>query len=146
MQAQRTRDTEPEIALRRELYRRGYRYRVHRRPLTGLRRQADLVFVGAKVAVFVHGCFWHGCPEHATQPKANEAFWRTKLDRNRERDAETLAALEAAGWANVVVWEHEDPRAAADRVGALVDLRRDRPGHPRTGARPVSDPRGTISS
>ena len=103
------------------------------------------MFVGAKVAVFVHGCFWHGCPEHATQPKANKDFWRTKLDRNRERDAETLAALEAACWASVVVWEHEDPREAADRVGAVVDSRRSRPGRARPGARSVSDPRDTIS-
>lgn len=126
MQSQRTRDTEPELALRRELFRRGLRYRLQRRPLIGLRRQADLVFPGPRVAVFVHGCFWHGCPEHATSPKANAEFWRAKLDRNRERDAETLHLLEGAGWATVVVWEHEDPVEAADRVAAIVEARRSR--------------------
>lgn len=123
MQAQRTRDTLPELALRSELFRRGYRYRLQLRPLAGLRRQADLVFPGRRVAVFVHGCFWHGCPEHATSPKANAEFWRAKLERNRERDAETMQLLHEAGWATVVVWEHEDPAEAADRVAAIVDQR-----------------------
>lgn len=124
MRSQRTQDTAPELALRRELHRRGYRYRLHRRPIPGLRREADLLFAGPRVAVFVHGCFWHGCVEHATWPKANAEFWHRKLERNRARDADTLARLDAAGWEAVVIWEHEDPVRAAGRVAEAVDRRR----------------------
>ena len=120
MSRQRSHDTSPERALRSLLHRRGLRYRLHRRPIAGLRRQADLVFAGARVAVFVDGCFWHCCPEHATSPKANGAWWAAKLARNVERDRDTDRRLAEAGWTVVRVWEHEDPAAAADRVAALV--------------------------
>lgn len=114
------RDTAPEIALRRELFRRGLRYRVDR-PLEGQRRRrADLTFVGARVAVFVDGCFWHGCAEHGTAPKANAGWWADKLARNQSRDRDTDHYLEARGWTVVRVWEHEDPVAAADRVERAV--------------------------
>lgn len=83
------------------------------------------MFPGPKVAVDVRGCFWHACPEHRSLPKANAAWWEAKLARNVERDRETEAALRAEGWCVVVVWEHEDPQLAAERVEACVRSRRD---------------------
>lgn len=127
MSAQRRRDTAPELALRRELHRRGRRYRVDRAPLPGMRRRADLVFPRARVAVFVDGCFWHRCPRHATSPKNNAAWWATKLDGNVARDRDTDERLAAAGWTVVRIWEHEDPVTAADAVEvALHPARTDR--------------------
>ena len=120
MQAQRVRDTAPELALRRELFRRGLRYRLHRRVVPGLRREVDIVFPRAKIAIEVRGCFWHACPEHATQPRANADWWRTKLERNVERDRDTERRLQDAGWKVVVMWEHDDPSATADQVGRLL--------------------------
>lgn len=120
MSSQPRRDTRPELALRRILHRAGLRYRVDAAVVPGLRRKADIVFRRARVAVFVHGCFWHGCPEHATWPKANARWWRAKIERNRERDRETECALGAAGWTVVRVWEHEDAGEAAARVSEAV--------------------------
>lgn len=91
MARQRARDTSTELALRRELHRLGLRYRVHRQPLPEVRREADVVFGPSRVAVFVDGCFWHGCPDHATLPRSNAEFWRTKIEGNRTRDADTTA-------------------------------------------------------
>lgn len=82
------------------------------------------MFTKALVAVFVDGCFWHGCPEHATWPKNNEDFWRTKIEGNRQRDIDTDARLAAAGWASVRVWEHEEAATAARRVAEVVLERR----------------------
>jgi len=79
----------------------------------------DVVFTRSRVAVFVDGCFWHRCPVHATHPRANAAFWKEKFRRNVERDRADDAALSAAGWSVVRVWEHEDPQTAAGRVEAL---------------------------
>lgn len=123
MSRQRSRDTSPERALRSSLHRRGLRYRLHRRPLPGLRRQADIVFGPARVAVFVDGCFWHCCPEHATSPRSNAAWWSTKLAANVARDRDTDSRLATAGWVVVRVWEHEDPAAAAARIAELVRAR-----------------------
>lgn len=120
MSRQRRRDTEPELALRRELHAAGLRYFVHRRPVPSLRRQADVVFPRPRVAVFVDGCFWHRCPEHGVSPRANSSYWSPKLERNVERDRETDQALTEAGWTVVRVWEHEDPRLAAGRVATVV--------------------------
>lgn len=120
MSRQRRRDTAPELALRSLLHRSGLRYRVHRRPLPELAREADIVFVCARVAVFVDGCFWHQCPEHATFPRKNAAWWKAKLDRNVERDRETDAELAAAGWLPLRVWEHADPTEAAGTIGRVV--------------------------
>jgi DNA mismatch endonuclease (patch repair protein) len=107
MSKQRTRDTAPEIALRRALHRLGYRYRVDV-PLPGIpRRRADIVFTARRIAVFVDGCFWHGCPEHATWPANNAAWWASKLKANIERDRDTTARLVANGWTVVRIWEHE---------------------------------------
>jgi len=100
-------DTGPELALRRQLHRRGLRYFVHRRPLPNLRRQADIVFPRAKVAVFVDGCFWHGCAEHGhRQHQTNGWYWPEKIQRNRERDGDTDKQLRCAGWTPVRIWEH----------------------------------------
>jgi DNA mismatch endonuclease (patch repair protein) len=116
MSAQRRRDTKPEIALRRELHRRGLRYFVDRAPVKGVRRRADLVFPRRKVAVFVDGCFWHSCPQHATFPKNNAQWWTDKLAANVVRDRDTDARLAEQGWTVIRVWEHEDPLVAAERV------------------------------
>lgn len=120
MQAQRTRDTGPELAVRRLLHAAGLRYRVDRAPLPGLRRRADLVFGPARVAVYVDGCFWHGCPEHGNSPRANSEYWRPKLAGNRARDEDTDRRLAAAGWTVVRAWEHEDPGGVAARVEAAI--------------------------
>lgn len=119
-----TRDTGPELALRRELHRRGLRYRVDIRPVRGVRSRADLVFGPARVAVYVDGCFWHGCPDHGVLPKSNREWWRAKLEANLLRDRATDATLQRLGWAVARVWEHEDPADAADRVERLVRARR----------------------
>jgi DNA mismatch endonuclease (patch repair protein) len=124
MSRQRNRNTKVEMALRRALYAAGMRYRVHRRPLKGVRREADILFGRAKVAVFVDGCFWHGCPQHATWPKNNAEFWRTKIEGNKRRDLDTDERLAAAGWLALRVWEHEDPIEAATRVRNVVEARR----------------------
>ncbi len=117
---QRRRDTAPEIALRRELHRRGARFYVDRAPIRGLRRRADLVFPRRRVAVYVDGCFWHRCPEHATDPKNNAQWWADKLAGNVVRDRDTDARLSAAGWLVVRIWEHESPVTAADKVQAAL--------------------------
>jgi DNA mismatch endonuclease (patch repair protein) len=118
--------TAPELQLRKELHRRGLRFRVATRALPQLRSLADIVFRPTKVAVYVDGCFWHSCPIHATSPASNAAWWREKLDRNVARDRATDAALTGAGWTVVRVWEHEDPVEVAERIEALVRARRAR--------------------
>lgn len=115
----RKRDTRPELLLRRELHRRGLRYRVDVAPLPQLsRRRADVVFPSAKVAVFVDGCFWHSCPTHGTRPTTNAGWWATKLARTVERDRETATRLTHEGWHVVRVWEHDN------LVAAAVDIER----------------------
>jgi len=114
-------DTAPELALRRELTRLGLRYRLHRADLPG---RPDVSFGPARVAVFVDGCFWHGCPEHAVMPKANRQWWADKLAANKARDAAKDAALRERGWEPVHVWEHEDPATAARRIAEIVGRRR----------------------
>lgn len=123
MQRQARRDTTAELALRRELWRRGLRYRVEAAPLPGLRRRADIVFSRAQVAVYVDGCFWHSCPEHATVPKANRHWWIAKLEANVARDRDTDARLRAAGWEVIRVWEHEAVTEATDRIEEAVRQR-----------------------
>ncbi|MGH3588239.1 MAG: very short patch repair endonuclease [Pseudonocardia sp.] len=116
MQANRRRDTAPEMALRRAAYALGLRYRVDARPVLDLNRRADMVFSGAKVAVFVDGCFWHGCLEHHTVAKSNAPFWAEKVRRNRERDAETDSLLADGGWTVIRAWEHEPAEAVVSRI------------------------------
>jgi DNA mismatch endonuclease, patch repair protein len=121
MQAIRSSDTKPEMAVRRRVHALGLRYRTHARPLPDLNRRADLVFTRARVAVFVDGCFWHGCPDHGRrQFGVNGWYWPDKIDRNVRRDTETTALLTAAGWRVVRAWEHEDPDTVAARVAEAV--------------------------
>lgn len=119
MRGNRGRDTGPEMAVRRLLHARGFRYRVDLAPVPGVRRRADIVFTRARVAAFIDGCFWHGCPEHATWPRTNADFWRQKIEGNRERDRDTDQRLREAGWTVLRFWEHE---AAAD-VAEAISLR-----------------------
>lgn len=110
------RDNSVELALRREAFALGLRYRVDAPVLPGLRRRADLLFRSARVAVFVDGCFWHVCPRHASWPKANADWWRRKLKGNVERDRDTDRRLRREGWRVLRIWEHEDPVVAARKV------------------------------
>ncbi|MGA6221837.1 very short patch repair endonuclease [Streptomyces umbrinus] len=120
MSRQGSRDTAPEVAVRRLLHAAGMRYRVNV-PVPGMpRRTIDIVFPKAKIAIFMDGCFWHGCPKHATQPRANAEWWRNKLDKNMARDQETTEHLRAAGWTVLRYWEHEIPDTVAKEVGATV--------------------------
>ena len=120
MRRVRRRDTDAELALRRELHRRGLRYRIHVPALPSSRSRPDVVFRAARVAVFVDGCFWHGCPEHGTDPRRNGDFWRRKIASNRERDARTIEELEAAGWTVLRVWNHDDPAEMAKKIEGMV--------------------------
>lgn len=124
MLGNRSRDTKPELAIRSLVHARGLRYRVATRPLKDLRRTADMVFRPTKVAVFIDGCFWHGCPEHGTSPKANADYWAPKLERNKARDEETTIALQEAGWLVIRIWEHEPPERAAESIVEAVLGRR----------------------
>lgn len=124
MLGNRSRDTEPELALRRRLHALGMRFYVDRRPIPSLRRTADVLFPVTQVAVFVDGCYWHGCVMHCHLPTTNADYWRTKIYRTKVRDASTTATLEAAGWIVVRVWEHDDSDEAAKAVAAVVRARR----------------------
>lgn len=121
MEANQRKDTGPERLLRSNLHARGLRYRVDCPiVLAGRRVRPDLVFSGAKVAVFVDGCFWHRCPVHATDPRANADYWQAKFDRTVARDHADDAALRSKGWTVVRIWEHEDPDEAAARIEAIL--------------------------
>lgn len=121
MQANRSRDTLPELALRSRLHALGYRYRVNLRiSVADVTVRPDIVFTRARLAVFVDGCFWHSCPEHGQQPKSNSEWWEAKLERNRVRDRRANAALAAAGWRLVRVWEHDGADTSAARVAAVL--------------------------
>lgn len=122
METQRTRDTAPEKELRRRLHALGLRFRVDQAPLPGVRRRADVLFGAARLAVFVDGCFWHGCPEHYVAPKKNAEFWRDKIAGNKVRDSETDKLLRSGGWRVVRVWEHEDMTEAANHIAGLVSV------------------------
>ena len=131
MQGNRSRDTKPELAVRSAVHRRGIRFRVAARPLRELPRTADLVLRKTKVAVFVDGCYWHGCPEHHTQPSTNSQYWADKIAGNTARDADTTARLKEAGWTVLRFWEHEDPESVADQVQATVEsILQARPSQP----------------
>lgn len=115
------RDTAAELRLRRELHGRGLRFFVDRSvPEADPRRRVDIVFPGKRVAIFVDGCFWHGCPEHASWPKANAEWWQAKIETNRARDRDTDRRLRDAGWTVFRVWEHESPADAASQIELLL--------------------------
>lgn len=120
MSGVRTSGTAPELALRRELHRRGLRFRVNVRDMPG---RPDVVLSRARIAVFVDGCFWHGCPKHAVPPKANAAWWKAKLDGNRTRDRRTNTSLTDTGWLVIRAWEHESPAAVAEQIDRQWRLR-----------------------
>jgi DNA mismatch endonuclease, patch repair protein len=103
----------PEMLIRKELHRRGLRFRVNHPRLPG---KPDIAFTAARMAVFVDGCFWHSCPEHGVLPRNNRDWWRAKLERNVQRDREKDAQLELIGWTVMHVWEHEGPSKAADTI------------------------------
>jgi DNA mismatch endonuclease (patch repair protein) len=120
----RRRDTRPELALRRAIWHRGLRFRVDH-PVAGI--HVDVAFVREQVAVFVDGCFWHGCPRHGRRPKSNRGYWGPKLRRNRARDAAQSRALRRMGWTVLRIWEHRciaTPLAAAGRVATALAARR----------------------
>jgi DNA mismatch endonuclease (patch repair protein) len=120
MLGNKRRDTKPELAVRRLLHARGLRYRVDFRPTAAVRSRADIVFTKQKVAVFINGCFWHSCPIHATQPKANADYWLPKLARNAERDAEVTEVLRQSGWTVLRFWERQLPEEVVAVVIAEV--------------------------
>ena len=113
-------DTAPELALRRELHSMGLRYRLQIPVPGNRRRRIDVAFTRQKIAVFVDGCYWHGCPQHGTRPVANREWWDWKIQRNRDRDSDTNRLLEEQGWRVVRVWEHEEPSIAAAHVADVV--------------------------
>ncbi|WP_328326927.1 MULTISPECIES: very short patch repair endonuclease [unclassified Streptomyces] len=120
MSRQASRDTAQELAVRRLLHADGLRYRLQV-PVPGMpRRTMDIAFGKLKIAVFLDGCFWHGCPRHATSPRANAEWWRSKLDRNMERDRETTRHLSSAGWTVLRFWEHEPAEDVSRRIAAAV--------------------------
>lgn len=120
MRANKGRDTRPEKALRSAAHARGLRYRVNKRPLPDVRRTADLVFPGQHVAVFLDGCFWHGCPQHYRPSSKNSDFWSSKIAGNKNRDTNTDKQLTEHGWTVIRVWEHEDPEHGAERIEEAV--------------------------
>ncbi|GAA1941697.1 very short patch repair endonuclease [Microbacterium aoyamense] len=125
MRSNRGRDTSPELAIRRRLHASGLRYRVSVRPVATLRRTADIVFTRTKVAVFIDGCFWHGCPEHYQAPVRNAEFWLAKRLRNQARDVDTDAILKEEGWRSVRVWEHQINEAPDAVVAEIVAILRE---------------------
>lgn len=119
--ANRRRDTGPELRIGSALHARGMRYRRDFPVIAGdVRVRPDFVFTRRRVAVFVDGCYWHGCPDHGNIPKANSGYWTSKIARNRARDARVSDALRDSGWDVVRVWEHEPPSQAVVRVAAAV--------------------------
>ncbi len=116
----RKRDNGPEMAVRRLLHAAGLRYRVAW-PVPGQRRRTiDIAFTRARVAVFIDGCFWHGCPVHGTSPTANAAWWVDKIATNQARDADVTAQLDAMGWTVMRFWEHELPSDVVTRIVAVL--------------------------
>lgn len=120
MSQQRSKNTLPEVLVRRALHRRGRRFRVNYRPEVGLKRTPDIVFTRARVVVFVDGCFWHACPEHGTIPKSNREWWSEKLQGNKSRDKDTDERYRDLGWTVVRVWEHVTPEEAADLIEQVL--------------------------
>ncbi len=115
----RGRDTTPEILLRKELFKRGYRYSLRRR-FKELNFRPDIVMVSRKVCIFVDGCFWHGCPRCGRIPKSNKRYWKPKIERNKERDREHNVFLEERGWGVIRVWEHEIRDNLHDTVDRVI--------------------------
>lgn len=125
MRANRARDTTPERQIRSALHRRGLRFFVDRWVIAdGVRTRPDLLFPRKRLAIYVDGCFWHRCPEHATDPKANSSYWGPKLAANVARDRRAVLALESSGWTVLRFWEHEDPADVASSIERMLGSRR----------------------
>lgn len=122
MRAVKSKNTSPEMIVRKLIHGMGYRFRLHRKDLPG---SPDLVFPSRRLALFVHGCFWHGhdCARGARSPKTNAQYWTAKIERNRKRDAESLRALADAGWRSYVIWECElrDWECLRTKLAMLLD-------------------------
>jgi DNA mismatch endonuclease, patch repair protein len=117
MRANRKTNTKPELAVRRLLHARGYRYRVNYRIKTDVVIvRPDIVFTKRRLAVFIDGCFWHNCPQHGNRPNANQVYWSAKLDRNKQRDILVSEGLEESGWEVLRIWEHVPPVAACEMI------------------------------
>ncbi len=124
MQRTARRDNTFERAVRSRLHARGLRYRIHY-PIPGMKRTTcDFAFPGMKIAVFLDGCFWHGCELHPQSVKKNTDFWLSKIERNRERDAQATAHLTELGWTVLRFWEHETTDAIVTRIASVVETRR----------------------
>ena len=111
MRAVKSKDTKPEMTLRKLLFKEGYRYRLYGKKLPG---KPDLVFPGKKKVIFIHGCFWHGCPIHLRRPSSNTDYWQAKIDGNMARDVEHLTNLKKSGWQVLVIWECQLKEACAN--------------------------------
>ena len=114
-------DNPRERALRSKLHRMGLRFRIHHRAIPGTKRTIDIAFTRLRLAVFCDGCFWHGCPQHATQPKTNVEWWKQKLSTNVSRDRDTDARLLESGWSVLRIWEHEPVDEAVAAIAARLD-------------------------
>jgi DNA mismatch endonuclease (patch repair protein) len=126
MQANRPRNTQPELLLRSALQGAGLRFRKHVRPLPGSRCEPDVVFPGVRLAVFYDGCWWHACPEHGQIPVTNRDWWNAKLAATRERDARNDTALRSAGWTVLRIWQHEPLDDVVRQIRREIDrLRND---------------------
>ena len=123
MRSVRHKGTKAERALWEKLRSLRLVFETNQRPIPQLRREADVLFRQEKVAIFVDGCFWHGCPTHGTQAKANADFWQSKIERNKARDAETNIILSEDGWLVIRVWEHVDPEEASQRIQEILTNR-----------------------
>ena len=121
MRLQRRHRTSCELAIRSALHRLGWRFRTNSRPIKAYRRRADVVFSSLRVAVFVDGCFWHGCPKHGSRPVSNREWWALKIRRNRLRDLQTTRYLRRRGWSAIRVWEHEPVDQAVKKIAAVLN-------------------------
>ena len=121
MRAVKSRNTQPEMTVRRLVHSMGYRYRLHRKDLPG---KPDLAFISRHKAIFVHGCFWHGhdCPRGSREPKTNRDYWIPKIAKTRERDKATMGRLQKMDWKTLVIWECEIDRSLAGRVRAFLEM------------------------
>jgi DNA mismatch endonuclease (patch repair protein) len=121
MRGNRSVDTRPELAVRSLLHRRGFRFRKNMAlRIEDVRVKVDIVFPSRRVAVFIDGCFWHGCPEHGRVPRVNRTYWGAKLARNVERDATNASRLQRAGWTVLRYWEHEAPEVVTASIAAWL--------------------------
>ena len=123
MQTTAQKRTGPELALRSALDRSGLEYETDQRAIPSLRSRPDILFSGSRLAIFVDGCFWHGCPIHGTTPKNNAEWWREKLATNRRRDQQVDVALQDHGWQVLRFWEHDDPMTSAATVLEFIAAR-----------------------